>query len=599
MTEVTADDNNIVTAKYLVTALRDNGYRNAATALAELADNSIQAGATRVELLCAEDEVIRTTTTRALSKIAVLDNGKGMSAAEIRQALRFGVGTHHEDPDGMGKFGMGLPSASISQCRRVEVWSWTKDPKEACYTYLDIDEIASGTSIDVPEPVKKKIPKMWRDASAEIGTSGTLVVWSNIDKCVWKTANALIKNSEYLIGRMYRKFIADGSVTIRLAAFLEGSPSVANPDRLALANDPGYLMQKTSTPEPFANEPMFEAFGDMNEERNVKFTYKGKEYPVMVRYSLARNEARKELTPGSLPHGKHAARNVGVSVVRAGRELNLEQAFTNPDPTERWWGVEIEFPPALDEIFGVTNNKQVARNLGEVFAEIAAKEGEGYQEPDEEDWRKELFVLVNEIKKMIRNMRRAMDVQTKNKKQGKNSQRYEAEASATKATTGMLDSQLLTRTPTDVQFDDMPLEERQAQLKESLVLDGVDREDAHILSSITIDLRLKYVFIQSPLPSSAFFEIQPVAGEIVVKLNTDHPVFEHLLEVLTPTGEQDDSAEALKYRLEKASIGLKVLLLAWARFEDDQVGAARSNVQDLRTDWGKMARKFLTEPSES
>ena len=38
------------------------------------------------------------------------------------------------------------------------------------------------------------------------------------------------------------------------------------------------------------------------------------------------------------------------------------------DPRERWWGAEIEFPPTLDEVFGVPNNKQAATALFRVGA---------------------------------------------------------------------------------------------------------------------------------------------------------------------------------------------------------------------------------------
>ena len=95
---------------------------------------------------------------------------------------------------------------------------------------------------------------------------------------------------------------------------------------------------------------------------------------VQVRCTLAKPDAinqKKSNIPwpasapagraGSTPWGKHAARNQGVSIVRAGRELDLSQAWVNSyEPEERWWSVEVEFDPILDEIFGVVNNKQHA-----------------------------------------------------------------------------------------------------------------------------------------------------------------------------------------------------------------------------------------------
>src|SRR5581483_7852805 len=108
MSDETVD---IVPAHLAVKAMRDNGYKNAAYAVAELMDNAIQAGATRVELLCGEREnFIESRSRRQLEQIAVLDNGKGMSAQVLQMALQFGNGTHldEDSPTGMGKFGMGL-----------------------------------------------------------------------------------------------------------------------------------------------------------------------------------------------------------------------------------------------------------------------------------------------------------------------------------------------------------------------------------------------------------------------------------------------------------------------------------------------------------
>lgn len=69
---------DIVLTHLAVQAMRDNGYRNAAYAIAELMDNAIQAGATDVELLCAERtaQVNQRFRTR-VEQIAVLDNGCG------------------------------------------------------------------------------------------------------------------------------------------------------------------------------------------------------------------------------------------------------------------------------------------------------------------------------------------------------------------------------------------------------------------------------------------------------------------------------------------------------------------------------------------
>lgn len=157
--------NEIVPAHLVVHAMRDNGYKNAAYALAELIDNSIQASATTVELLCAErvSNVGQRQRSR-IHQIAVLDNGKGMDSDVLKIALQFGNGTNLSPTNqtGMGKFGMGLPSASISQCTRVEVWSWQNGIESALYTYLDVEQIRTGQQKSIPEPEYRPIPHLWR-----------------------------------------------------------------------------------------------------------------------------------------------------------------------------------------------------------------------------------------------------------------------------------------------------------------------------------------------------------------------------------------------------------------------------------------------------
>ena len=363
-----------------VSAMRDNGYKNAAYAIAELFDNSIQAEASAVELLCVEkEEQLTQQRRRRIKEVAVLDNGIGMDAAVLRMALQFGNGSHLRDRSGIGRFGMGLPSASISQCRRLDVWSWQAGHDRPLYTYLDLREIQRGELQEVPLPKVKAIPSFWKQAGYSFGTTGTLVVWSDLDRCVWKTARAIINNSEFVVGRMYRKFIDSGQAVIRLASFLDGDPN-ADIDKPSLANDPIYLMKNTSTPTPFSDKPMFEKYGEYWEVRpTIKFNEENHE--VAIRFTVASEEARTPSASGqqagSLPHGEHAKKNVGISLVRAKRELELDQTWVNPsEPRERWWGVEVAFPPALDEIFGVTNNKQTARYFSQTPSIEAMLDGD-------------------------------------------------------------------------------------------------------------------------------------------------------------------------------------------------------------------------------
>src|SRR5439155_3631285 len=90
-------------------------------------------------------------------RLSVLDDGCGMDKRTLRQALRFGGSSRFNDRSGLGRYGMGLPNSSLSQARRVDVYSWLR-PGGVLHTYLDVDEIAAGRMTEVPEPKPQPLP---------------------------------------------------------------------------------------------------------------------------------------------------------------------------------------------------------------------------------------------------------------------------------------------------------------------------------------------------------------------------------------------------------------------------------------------------------
>ena len=91
-------DGEIIPPELAVRAMRDSGYRNTAYALAELIDNSIQANARNIDVICIErKELVNERESRRISAIGVIDNGDGMQSEVLRLALQFGNGTHLKD----------------------------------------------------------------------------------------------------------------------------------------------------------------------------------------------------------------------------------------------------------------------------------------------------------------------------------------------------------------------------------------------------------------------------------------------------------------------------------------------------------------------
>lgn len=606
---------SLIPPSLAVTAMRDNGYRNTTYALAELVDNSIQAKATRIEINCCERLFHRERTRRNIHKIAVIDNGKGMDAEALRVALQFGNGAYLNDRSGIGRFGMGLPSSSISQCRKVEVWTWQGDYKKPFYSYIDIDEVEKEILTTVPPPRVREIPEIWEKTALTLGKSGTLVVWSNLDRCLWKTAKAIIYNSELTIGRMYRKYIAKKHVQIRMKSFLEDHPDNFDIDKQAKVNDPIYRMVPSSTPSPYDETAMFKELGDRWEIPS-KILTNGKEHTVITRFTLAKEEARNQPNAGGLPHGKHAQGNLGISLIRSDRELELDTSLVNHfDTRERWWGIEVEFPPSLDEIFGVTNNKQSARNFTDIALDIEKMRTDNKSLAEFKellyssgDPRGPLFEVIAMIDERLRRIRNMIEEQRKYTRK-KADDNYKPERQATEITKKRKEDGYEGESD---KGEKLPPKERIRELTKELENTGLSKENSTELAAQTIDLGLKYIFVPEDLSGNTFFEIKPKAGEVIIKLNINHPVYKNLVEVLEDvpanllpdTGKEskdhlingNSSQREYLYRLTRAREGLKLLLMAWARFEDEAYPLARKNdIQDTRFEWGKYAAQFLRD----
>ncbi|MDF0728433.1 ATP-binding protein [Cytobacillus sp. S13-E01] len=602
---VISSDQSYVPAHLAIEAMRDNGYKNTAYAVAELIDNSIQANANLVQLICGErEEELATRRTKRIDKIAILDNGSGMSPEVLRMALQFGNGTRlgKTNRSGIGRFGMGLPASSISQCRRVDVWSWQNGIENAYHIYLDIEEVKKGERSIMPEPIKETIPSLWLKAGEEFGKSGTLVVWSNLDRMMWSKAVTLIDNSEALIGRMYRKFINENTAKIRMSSFDISNIEEYTLDKYALPNDPIYLMDKTSCPEPYNNEAMFNPF----DERTFTISFDDELHDVAVRLSYAKEEARLKTNAGASPFGKHAAKNVGISVVRAGRELEIDQSLVlQYNPTERWWGVEVEFPPSLDELMGVTNNKQSARNFADILnmvdkdkdLESLLKSGKSYDQvkaelEEEGDPRAPLLEIAIYIKNQLSVIRDLLKQQTSGMKNNERHKTKDTNAEKT-ATDLTVQRKELGHVGSSDKDEEHPIEQKQTEIEEELVESGVDEETAKQLAATTVSNNLKYLFAPSALESDALFTVRPRGGAINIILNTRHPGYEHLVEVLEEDTDNIPEKE-LGERLHKASEGLRLLLMAWARYEDELPdGLMKDNAQNARNDWGRVAKSFL------
>lgn len=141
--------------------------------------------------------------------------------------------------------------------------------------------------------------------------------------------------------------------------------------------------------------------------------------------------------------------------------------------------------------------------------------------------------------------------------------------------------------------EQLPKEERKQAIQATLIEDGITASQAELLAATTVDEGLKYIFAEIALDTPAFFSVKPKGGAIIVELNTKHPAYKNLVEVLEDNIEDAD-IDTLRTRLGNSLKALKLLFMAWARYEDEQPeGMRKQNAQDARMDWGRLARRFL------
>ena len=614
LTDLQDANRNLFPSNFAIRALRDSRYHNTAYAIAELIDNSIEAEAAQVELLCMEQSHMVTSRTRwQVSKVAVLDNGNGMDAKTLFHALKFGGGTRHNSDRGIGKYGMGLPTSSMSQCKRVDVWTWQDGLGSAWHSMIDADNIEGGDH-EVPLPDRNTpIPETWKIAGSDDiyqHQSGTLVVWSKLDKIQWKLGRTIIDNTSREVGRIHRKFIEDGFPKIRAASFRESQPNNRENETQFVPNDPLYLMESTSTPEPWNNEPMFEQWGN-----TVYYTpiVDGREATIEVKYSIVKREAlrtdRVAQKPGNEPHGKHARHNIGVSVVRENREIILEDAFLREggsadNPQNRWWGCEVHFRRNCDELFGVDHNKQMVANFTQAAKTLARDDRSILDILEEIGIESDpIYDLVGKIRDQTRAMMRQITQMFAQRREsphprdegGRRSPTRKAVRTATDADRDAIESGEERPTNTDRDRERIPPEDREAGLTEQFIESGRAEQEAQELAKMLVQEDLSYQFNPAQLDGYQIFNVRSNQGILHINLNTDHPIYDLLRQVEGRLSEDYDESDPAF----QAIVAIRLLLSSWARLEDQtESREERTRIQDIAMKWGRQVDKVISQLRE-
>jgi hypothetical protein len=159
-------------AAALAESLRDIGY-SFETAVSDIIDNSIAADATEIDIWCLGDS--------DPLQLAIIDNGTGMGGAKLIDAMRPGSADPRDlrSESDLGRFGLGLKTASFSQARRMTVASRQarEEISAACW---DLDRVSEENEWTLELPQAEELARItWLE---RLPSAGTLVLWEKLDR---------------------------------------------------------------------------------------------------------------------------------------------------------------------------------------------------------------------------------------------------------------------------------------------------------------------------------------------------------------------------------------------------------------------------------
>jgi hypothetical protein len=323
----------IPSAKRLIKSLRDMGY-DFPQAVADVVDNSIEAGATLVAIdveFDGDDSWVR-----------IADNGKGMKPDELREAMRYGAERDYDDED-LGKFGLGLKTASMSQCQCLSVASrWNRDRADISAYSWDLDHIERTNRWEILPMKQNGMEPTIRKPLLD--SRGTVVLWQRLDRILGykhpygeasrKRLSQTCREIELHLGMVFHRFLTGDAGRKRFKILLNG-------------ND-------VKPWDPFCRaEPKTRKLHPVT----IPVEYEGVEGEVLIEpYVLPHKDDFSSPEAWAAASGPAKwNQQQGFYIYRAGRMIQ-SGGWSNlraPDEHIKLARVAISFAPALDEAFKI------------------------------------------------------------------------------------------------------------------------------------------------------------------------------------------------------------------------------------------------------
>jgi hypothetical protein len=525
----------LVLANAFVKGMRDIGYKSTAFALDELIDNAIQAGARNIHVALGFEGA---GSDKKPTAVAVIDDGHGMDPLMTRAAVIWG-GTHrHDDRNGFGRFGYGLPSASISIGRRYTVISKVNGD-EWHSVHVDLDEIEEHFQkgqgpVHAEEPRRANLPEWVAAYMAKHFPSlksGTVVLIEKVDRLDYKTTRTLTDFLLKEFGVTYRNFLGQLTVAVHGAEVEPTDPLFLTPGARYYDIDEDRAIALPPTEVEVKDRKTGEVAGVIK----VRYSQMPATFLRVpadkMKYKGGKNNPRLEVRKA----------NNGIIVLRAGRQIDVVNAqceWTKFQTNDHYIGVEVDFPPSLDEEFSITTSKQQVRlsnRLWDILEEAGVLDA--------------IEAMRGAYDREAREIRQKWDDL---QRQGVDDQKRPSEAAIEKA---------------ERFFTDAPSEPTPVQVSESLknleteatkIAEHVDipKEDAKkILEAQHKKSPFKVKF--EDIPGGPFYRMAPVGGQRVLYLNREHRFYADLYASPHATPQVRYALEALLFVMGTAEIRAK------------------------------------------
>ncbi len=536
-------------------SLRDSGF-DFSTAVGEPVDNSIQAGADRIEIKFNFEKVGK---KKIIKDVFFFDNGCGMDEEVLHGCLQLGFSSRYNDRQGIGRFGVGATLASISQCKRVTVYS-SDGSKKWYFNHIDLDEIESGKQDGIvwPQEYSGNDPIDLKELK-----HGTVMHWSKCDRLSRDangnplSAKTQIESLKKWLGRTYRKYIMRGvNIIVDGESIFALDPLYIYPEYTKFPKDEKSTIKlETSIDWPVPNSP--------NDKSKIEITITLLPESLRPKRGSGGSEAAKE---------RLITENEGISVLRNDREVaygNFYPMTPSSQNIDRFWGCEISFQSVLDECWKVRNVKRGARPTLDLSDKINEK----------------IDDVIKFCRKEIKSYWKEVDAKEKNEK-GVHNKSEDLVAKAEQKSKPSVEA-----------GKGLSEKEKEEKLKEVIDEGGFNDDEKETLKKkVSVEKNLPISITSKAMSGSEFMETDHMGdGKIILTFNRSHPFFSDIyskLENLEESSDPDIAETALQIRS-----AVDLLLMAYGRAEsmiEQSSEEIEEAFSELRSYWGIQLRKYLS-----